>query len=144
MKKYLSIIVVSMFVLSFAGVAFSYDGSLADDTAYIGKISKIDRGARVIELTTTFEKTPKTWKLNMQDECQIQVMTTKDPSERGAFKKFVELKEGTLAIVYGWPGDKGNTGKWLARKISILNPDDYLVKRLEADKAAGIFFSHEP
>lgn len=144
MKKYLSIIVVSMFVLSFAGVAFSYDGSLPDDTAYIGKIAKIDRGARVIELTTTFEKTPKTWKLNMQDECQIQVMTTKDPSERGAFKKFAELKEGTLAIVYGWPGDKGNTGKWLARKISILNPDDYMVKRLEADKAAGIFFGHEP
>ena len=140
MKKYLSIIVASMCVLSFAGVAFSYDGSLADDTAYIGKISKIDRGARVIELTTTFEKTPKKWKLNMQDECQIQVMTTKDPSERGAFKKFVELKEGTLAIVYGWTKD----GKWLARKISILNPDDYMVKRLEADVKAGIFFGHEP
>jgi len=139
LKKYLSIIVASLFILS-SGVAFSYDGSLADDTAYIGKITKIDRGARVIELTTTFEKTPKTWKLNMQDECQIQVMTTKDPSERGAFKKFVELKEGTLAVVYGWPKD----GKWLARKISILNPDDYLVKRLGDDARAGIFFGHEP
>lgn len=139
MKKYLSIIVVSLFVLS-SGVAFSYDGSLPDDTAYIGAISKIDRGGRVIELTTKFEKTPKTWKLNMQDECQIQVMTTKNPSERGAFKKFAELKEGTIAIVYGWPKD----GKWLARKISILNPDDYLVKRLEADAKAGVFFGHEP
>lgn len=139
MKKYLSIIVVSLFVLS-SGVAFSYDGSLPDDTAYVGTISKIDRGGRVIELATKFEKTPKTWKLTMQDECQIQVMTTKNPSERGAFKKFAELKEGTLAIVYGWPKD----GKWLARKISILNPDDYLVKRLEADAKAGVFFGHEP
>ncbi|MBI3583855.1 MAG: hypothetical protein HY096_07890 [Nitrospinae bacterium] len=139
MKKYLSIIVASLFVLS-SGAAFSYDGSLVDDTSYIGTITKIDRGARVIELTTKFEKTPKTWKLNMQDECQIQVMTTKDPSERGAFKKFAELKEGTLVNVYGWPKD----GKWLARKISILNPDDYMVKRLEADAKAGVFFGHEP
>lgn len=139
MKKYLSIIVASLFILS-SGVAFSYDGSLADDTAYIGKIAKIDRGARVIELKTTFEKNPKSWKLNMQDECQIQVMTTKDPSERGAFKKFSELKEGTLVIAYGWPKD----GKWLARKISILNPDDYMVKRLEADAKAGIFYGQEP
>ena len=139
MKKYLSIIVASLFILS-SGVAFSYDGSLADDTSYIGKIAKIDRGARVIELTTTFEKAPKTWKLNMQDECQIQVMTTKDPSERGAFKKFAELKEGTLVIAYGWPKD----GKWLARKISILNPDDYMVKRLEADAKAGVYWGHEP
>ncbi|MBI5748417.1 MAG: hypothetical protein HZA00_04770 [Nitrospinae bacterium] len=139
MKKYLSIIVVSLFVLS-SGIAFAYDGSLIDDTSYTGTITKIDRGARVIELTTKFEKTPKTWKLNMQDECQIQVMTTKDPSERGAFKKFAELKEGTLVNVYGWPKD----GKWLARKISILNPDDYMVKRLEADAKAGVFFGHEP
>lgn len=139
MKKYISIIVVSLFVLS-SGIAFSYDGSLPDDTAYIGTITKIDRGARVIELTTKFEKTPKTWKLTMQDECQIQVKTTKNPSERGAFKKFAELKEGTLAEVHGWTKD----GKWLARKISILNPDDYMIKRLEADAKAGVFFGHEP
>jgi len=139
LKKYLSIIVISLFVLS-SGIAFSYDGSLPDDTSYIGTITKIDRGARVIELTTKFEKTPKTWKLNMQDECQIQVKTTKDPSERGAFKKFAELKEGTLAEVHGWPKD----GKWLARKISILNPDDYMIKRLESDMKAGVYFGHEP
>ncbi|MEK6545123.1 MAG: hypothetical protein AAB257_04570 [Nitrospinota bacterium] len=141
MKKYLSIIVVSLFVLS-GGVAFSYEGSLPDDTAYIGTITKIDRGARVIELTTKFEKTPKTWKLTMQDECQIQVNTTKNPSEKGAFKKLSELKEGTLAEVHGWPAKDGS--KWLARKISILNPDDYLVKRLEADAKAGVYFGHEP
>lgn len=140
MKKYLSIIVASMFVLSFTGVVFSYEGSLPDDTAYIGTITKIDRGGRVIELTTKYEKAPKTWKLNMQDECQIQVMTSTDPSERGAFKKLSELKEGTLAIVYGWTKD----GKWLARKISILNPNDYLVKRLESDAKAGVYFGHEP
>ena len=139
MKKYLSIIVISLFVLS-SGIAFSYDGSLPDDTSYIGTITKIDRGARVIELTTKFEKTPKTWKLNMQDKCQIQVKTSKDPSERGAFKKLAELKEGTLAEVHGWPKD----GKWLARKISILNPDDYMIKRLESDMKAGVYFGHEP
>ena len=139
MKKYLSIIVASLFILS-SGVAFSYDGSLADDTAYVGTITKIDRGARVIELTTKFEKTPKTWKLTMQDECQIQIKTTKDPSLRGAFVKFAELKEGTLAEVHGWPKD----GKWLARKISILNPDHYMVKRLEADAKAGVYWGHEP
>ena len=141
MKKYLSIIVVSLFVLS-CGVAFSYEGSLPDDTAYIGTITKIDRGGRVIELTTKFEKTPKTWKLHMQDECQIQVNTTKNPSEKGAFKKLSELKEGTLAEVHGWPSRDG--GKWLARKISILNPDDYMVKRLEADAKGGVYFGHEP
>ena len=141
MKKYLSIIVVSLFVLS-GGIAFSYEGSLPDDTAYVGTITKIDRGARVVELTTKYEKTPKTWKLHMQDECQIQVKTTKNPSERGAFKKFSELKEGTLAEVHGWPSKDG--GKWLARKISILNPADYMIKRLEADMKAGVFYGHEP
>ena len=141
MKKYLSIIVVSLFVLS-GGIAFSYEGSLPDDTAYVGTITKIDRGARVVELTTKYEKTPKTWKLHMQDECQIQVKTTKNPSERGAFKKFSELKEGTLAEVHGLPSKDG--GKWLARKISILNPADYMIKRLEADMKAGVFYGHEP
>ena len=140
MKKYLSVVVASLFVLSFAGAVFSYDGSLPDDTAYIGVIKGIDRGARVITLETRFEKTPKTYKLNMQDECKILIKTTKDPSLRGAFVKLADLKEGTLVNAYGWTKD----GKWLARKIQILNPDDYMVKRLEADAKAGVFFGHEP
>jgi hypothetical protein len=140
LKKLLIALFVLAFVLSAAGDVFSasYEGSLDDDTMYIGNIAKIDRDSRVITLKTRFEKNPKTRTLHMLDNCIIQVNTTKDPAEKGAYKKFVELKEGTLVVVYGWPKD----GKWWARRIDITNPDGYLPKRLEADNKVGVYFGH--
>jgi len=60
-------------------------------------------------------------------------------SDKGVFSKFAELKKGQLVAVYGWNKD----GTYVARRIVILNPDNYLIKRLDADAKSGVFYKHE-
>jgi len=140
LKRYLSVLVASLFVLS-SGIALAeYNGSTDEDCTYVGTITKIEKSPRAIVIKTAFEKTAKERKLILQDECQVQIQTTKNPADRGAFRKFADLKGGELVLVHGWPKD----GKWLARKINIMNPDDYLMKRLADDAKAGVYYNHEP
>ncbi len=107
------------------------NGSAITDTLQIGEITSL--GDRQVTIKTAFEKTSKTYKLDLLAECYV--MTAK----RADFKKFTELKKGDLIAAYGWHKD----GKWNARRIDILDRDDYLVKRLAADAKAGAFYKHE-
>ena len=107
------------------------NGSAITDTLQVGKITAI--GDRQVTIATEFEKTSKTYTLVLLPECYVQ------ESSRGGFKKFTELKKGDLIAAYGWHKDN----KWNARRISILDPNDYLIKRLDADAKAGVFYKHE-
>ncbi len=107
------------------------NGSAITDTLQIGEITAI--GDRQLTIATKFEKTSKTYTLVLLPECYVQ------EASRGGFKKFAELKKGDLVAAYGWHKDN----KWNARRISILDPNDYLVKRLDADAKAGSFYKHE-
>ncbi len=108
------------------------NGSAITDTLYVGTIDSI--GSRQLTISTKFEKTSKKYTLVLLPECYVMT------ASRGEFKKFSELKKGDLIAAYGWYKDK----KWNARRIDILNPDDYLVKRLASDAKAGVFYRHEP
>jgi len=107
------------------------NGSAITDTLQIGEIKSV--GDRQLTIETKFEKSAKTYTLHLLPECYVMTAT------RGEFKKFKELKKGDLIAAYGWHKD----GKWNARRIDILDRDDYLVKRLAADAKAGVFYKHE-
>ena len=107
------------------------NGSTINDTLQIGKITAI--GDRQLTIATEFEKTSKTYTLVLLPECYVHT------ASRGEFKKFVELKKGDLIAAYGWNKDN----KWNARRISILDENDYLIKRLAADAKSGAYYKHE-
>jgi len=131
-RLYLAALLVA-FSFALAPMAGAYDGSLPDDTMYIGDVTKTDVKNRTMEVKIRFEKKPQTVKIHLQPECYV--MTAK----RGVFSKFKDLKVGTLVSVYGWPKD----GKWLARRIDTWDPNDYMIKRLAADAKAGVYFKSE-
>lgn len=131
--NFLAAVLIAAFGFTVASSVGAYDGSLPDDTMYIGDVTKVDAKSKTMEVTTRFEKKPQTFKINLQPECYVHT------SKRGEFSKFADLKVGTLVTVYGWPqGDK-----WMARRIAIWDPSDYLIKRLEADAKAGVYFKSE-
>ena len=107
------------------------NGSAPTDTLQIGEITGI--GNRQLTIATKFEKDSKSYTLDLLPECYV--MTAK----RGEFKKFSELKKGDLVAAYGWYKDN----KWNARRIDLLDRNDYLVKRLDADAKAGAYYKHE-
>jgi hypothetical protein len=107
------------------------NGSTINDTLQVGKITAI--GDRQLTIATEFEKTSKTYNLVLLPECYVMT------GDRGVFKKFVDLKKGDLVAAYGWNRDN----KWNARRIVILDANDYLIKRLDADAKAGSFYKHE-
>lgn len=107
------------------------NGSAKTDCLQIGEIKSI--GDRQLTIATTFEKKSKTYTLHLLPECYVMT------ASRGEFKKFKELKKGDLVAAYGWWKD----GKWNARRIDILDRNDYLVKRLAADAKAGVYDRHE-
>jgi hypothetical protein len=107
-------------------------GSAVTDTLQIGTIDSI--GKRQLTISTKFEKASKTYTLHLLPECYVMT------ASRGEFKKFAELKKGDLIAAYGWYKDN----KWNARRIDLLDPNDYLVKRLESDAKAGVFYRSEP
>lgn len=130
-----ALIAVGMVFAAFAPRFASADvlggGSQITDCLQIGEIASL--GDRQLTIKTKFEKEPKTYTLHLHPECYV--MTAK----RGVFKKFKELKKGDLVAAYGWYKD----GKWNARRIDILDPNDYLVKRLAMDAKAGAYYKHE-
>jgi hypothetical protein len=107
------------------------NGSTISDNLQIGVIKSI--GNRQLTINTKFEKVSKTYTLHMHPEAYVMT------ADRGVFKKFVELKKGDLIAAYGWY----RNGKWNARRIDILDPNDYLVKRLAKDAKAGFHWKHE-
>jgi hypothetical protein len=107
------------------------NGSAITDTLQIGVIQKIGKGK--LTIATKFEKNSKTYELVMLPDAYVMT------ANRGVFKKFKELKKGDLIAAYGWY--KG--GKWNARRIDILDPKDYLVKRLASDAKAKFYYKHE-
>lgn len=119
------------FSAQFASAGVLGNGSAITDTMQIGEITSI--GDRQLTIKTKFEKEAKTYTLHLLPECYVMT------ADRGQFKKFKELKKGNLIAAYGWHKD----GKWNARRIDILNPNDYLIKRLAADAKAGVYMKHE-
>ena len=107
------------------------NGSAITDTLQIGQIKSL--GNRQLTIETRFEKTPKTYTLVLHPKCYVLM------ANGGAFKHFSELKKGDLVAAYGWYKD----GKWNARRIDILDKNDYLVKRLASDAKAGVYYKHE-
>lgn len=106
-------------------------GSVIDDNLHIGVITKL--GNKQLTISTRYEKKSKTYTMHMHPEAYVMT------ASRGQFKKFKELKKGTLVAVYGWY--KG--GKYTARRVDILDPNDYLIKRLAADAKSGFYWKHE-
>jgi len=106
-------------------------GSTITDTLHIGVITGI--GKRQLTISTKFEKKSKSYKLHMLPEAYVMT------ASRGVFKKFKELKKGNLIAAYGWY----RNNKWNARRIDILDPNDYLIKRLKKDAKAGFYYKHE-
>ncbi|MDH4183384.1 MAG: hypothetical protein OEV92_04115 [Nitrospinota bacterium] len=125
------VIVPAASMKAFAEESAVGNGSSINDALQIGEITAL--GDRQVTISTKFEKAAKTFTLHLLPECYV--MTAK----RADFKKFSELKKGDLIAAYGW--NKG--GKWNARRIDILDPNDYLVKRLADDAKAGVYFKHE-
>jgi len=125
-----------VFVPALTQEAFAEDspvgnGSAITDALQVGEITAL--GNKQVTIATKFEKSSKNYTLHLLPECYV--MTAK----RADFKKFSELKKGDLIAAYGWYKD----GKWNARRIDILDKNDYLVKRLAADAKAGVYFKHE-
>ncbi len=107
------------------------NGSSITDNMQIGEVVKV--GNRQLTIATKFEKKSKKYKLVLHKDGYVLT------ANRGEFKKFKELKKGDLIAAYGYYKGK----KWQARRIDILDPNDYLVKRLAADAAAGAYYKHE-
>ncbi|MFQ5430975.1 MAG: hypothetical protein ACE5EN_00545 [Nitrospinota bacterium] len=106
-------------------------GSVIEDNMQIGVIKSL--GNRQLTIATKFEKKSKNYTLYLHPKGYVMTAL------RGQFKKFSELKKGDLVAAYGYYKD----GKWQARRIDILDPNDYLVKRLAKDAKAGFYFKHE-
>jgi len=123
---------VSMVFLAQAAVAEMGNGSTNKDNLQVGTISKL--GNRELTIATKFEKDSKTYTMKLHPDAYVMT------GDRGVFKKFTELKAGDLVAVYGWNLDGNN---YVARRISILDPNSYLIKRLESDAKAGVYYKHE-
>lgn len=106
-------------------------GSVIEDNLHVGVITKL--GNKQLTIATKFEKKSKTYTMHMHPDAYVMT------ASRGQFKKFTELKKGDLVAVYGWY--KG--GKYTARRVDILDPNDYLIKRLAKDAKAGFYYKHE-
>ncbi len=124
-------LILSALVGSTVSAGVLGNGSAITDTLQIGVITSI--GNRQLSIKTKFEKNAKSYTLHLLPECYV--MTAK----RGVFKKFKELKKGDLIAAYGWH----KNGKWNARRIDILDKNDYLIKRLAKDARAGVYYKHE-
>ena len=122
---------VAMLFMAQSAVAELGNGSTNKDCLQIGTITKL--GNRELTIATKFEKDSKTYTMKLHPDAYVHTQ------DRGVFKKFTELKTGDLVAVYGWNRD----GTYVARRINILNPEHYLVKRLEADAKAGVYYKHE-
>jgi len=132
MSVFFGILLVSAFFVVQPSYADNYgQGSHITDTLQIGVITNL--GDRKLDIETRFEKTAKNYSMVLHPDAYV--MTAK----RGEFKKFKELKKGDLIAAYGWYKD----GKWVARRIDLLDPNDYLVKRLAEDAKAGAYYKHE-
>ncbi len=123
---------VATVFLAQSAVAELGNGSTNKDCLQIGTITKL--GNRELTIATKFEKDSKTYTLKLHPDAYVQT------ADRGVFKKFAELKTGELVAVYGWNLD-GND--YVARRIVILDPNSYLIKRLESDAKAGVYYKHE-
>jgi len=134
--KFLAVSILAVFGFVVASTAGAYDGSLPDDTQQIGDVTMTNPSNHTMQIKTRFEKTAKTYNITLQPECYVMKATGKN---KGQFSHFADLKTGTLVAVYGWMKD----GKWMARRIDILDPNDYLVKRLAADAKAGVYYKSE-
>lgn len=117
-----------------SAVAEMGNGSTNKDNLQVGTITKL--GNRELTIATKFEKDSKTYTLKLHPECYVQT------ADRGVFKKFVDLKAGDLVGVYGW-NLTGKDSDYVARRIMILDSNSYLIKRLEADAKAGVYYKHE-
>lgn len=136
LKRFLLTALVAVCASSFAFIAnveagVLGNGSAITDTMQIGTITSL--GDRKLDIQTKFEKNSKKYSMVMHPEGYVMTAL------RGEFKKFKELKKGDLIAAYGWYRD----GKWTARRIDILDPNDYLIKRLAADAKAGVYYKHE-
>ncbi len=107
------------------------NGSDITDTLQVGEITGL--GNKVITIKTKFEKNSKKYELHMLPEAYVMT------AHRGKFMKFSQLKKGDLIAAYGW--FKG--GKWNARRVDLLDRNNYLIKRLKADAKAGVYLKHE-
>ncbi|HEB71725.1 MAG TPA: hypothetical protein ENI77_03795 [Nitrospirae bacterium] len=125
------VLALSAFTVSTVYAGALGNGSAITDTLQIGVITSL--GDRKLTIKTEFEKTPKSYSLELLPECYVMT------AMRGHFKKFKELKKGDLIAAYGWY--KG--GKWNARRIDILDRNDYLIKRLASDAKSGSYYKHE-
>ncbi len=124
----------AMLLVSGANPAFAKNlgkGSVIEDNLHVGVITKL--GNKQLTISTKFEKKSKTYTMHMHPDAYVMT------ASRGQFKKFTELKKGDLVAVYGWY--KG--GKYTARRVDILDPNDYLIKRLAKDAKAGFYYKHE-
>lgn len=125
---------VATVFLAQSAVAEMGNGSTNRDNLQVGTISKL--GNRELTIATKFEKVSKNYTLKLHPDCYVQT------ADRGVFKKFVELKAGDLVAVYGW-NLTGKDSDYVARRIMILDSNSYLIKRLEADAKAGVYYKHE-
>jgi len=135
-KILVSMVFAVALVLSAYPVSTVYAGALGNgsaitDTLQIGVIKSI--GNRKLTIQTEFEKQSKSYTLELLPECYVMTAL------RGEFKKFKELKKGDLIAAYGWY----RGGKWNARRIDILDRNDWLIKRLTADAKSGSYYKHE-
>jgi hypothetical protein len=136
LKNSISVLFFAFCLVSVVFVSRSFadrmgNGSDINDCLQIGEITKI--GNRELVITTKFEKAPKTYTLTMHPDAYVHT------GDRGQFMKFSELKTGNLVAAYGWYRD----GKWWARRIAVMDPNDYLMKRLADDAKAGVYYKGE-
>ncbi len=136
LKNSVSVLFFAFCLVSMVFVSRSYadrlgNGSDINDCMQLGEITKI--GNKELVITTKFEKAPKTYTLTMHPDAYVHT------GDRGVFMKFSELKPGQLIAAYGWYRD----GKWWARRIAVMDPNDYLIKRLAEDAKAGAYFKSE-
>ena len=128
---FVSVLAVSAFIGTSATAGVLGNGSAITDTLQIGEITSI--GNKSLKIATKFEKKSKSYSLSLLPECYVINANT------GEFRKFSSLKKGELIAAYGWY----RNGKWNARRIDVLDPNDYLLKRLAKDAKAGVYFKHE-
>ena len=136
LKNSVSILFFAFCVVSFAFASSAFadnlgQGSTQTDCLQIGKITKV--GNREFTLQTEFEKEARTYSYAMHPDAYVLT------ADRGVFLHFADMKPGQLVASYGWVKD----GKLICRRLVVLDPNDYLVKRLAEDAKAGVFYKSE-
>jgi len=123
---------VSLFVAQPAYAKNNYGhGSRITDTLQVGVITSL--GNRTLTMETRYEKKAQKYKMVLHPDGYVMT------ANRGVFKKFSQLKKGDLIAAYGWY----RNGQWTARRIDLLDKNDYLIKRLASDAKAGVYYKHE-